>query len=267
MRAFFLLLTALAVVISAGLVHGFWIDRWQISTDLDDAAALLDRVGMDLDPWHAEAVELDPRAVRVSGASRYVMRRYTHRTARTSASVLLMCGRSGPMSVHTPDICYQGSGFEVLGAPARYTVPAGPSSAAAAFWTAKFRKRDAAVPMYLRIYWSWKVPGGTWVAPDSARVTFGRPPALYKLYVIREMPAPDERPENDPSVGLVQRYLAELESEPKTGVYHHRDTENTEKKERQTSRNTLLPSCGRSGCCMEPICLVSSLCSLCLCGE
>ena len=216
MRATLVIGTALALVVSAGLVHGFWTNRWHTSTALEDATAVLDRVGMDLDPWQAELVELEPRAVRVSGASRYVMRRYTHRTDRTSTSVLLMCGRSGPMAAHTPDICYQGSGFEVVGSPARHTVPAGPSSPAAEFWTARFRKRDAAVPMYLRIYWSWKAVGGAWVAPDNARLAFGRPPALYKLYVIREMPSPEERPENDPSVGLVQRYLGELEREPRT---------------------------------------------------
>jgi hypothetical protein len=212
MRAILLLLTALTVIVSAGLVHGFWTDRWHTSFSLEEAMTVLDRVGMDLDTWQAQAVELDARAIRVSGASRYVMRRYTRRTDKSSASILLMCGRSGPMSAHTPDICYQGSGFEMAGSPTRFTVPAGPASPSADFWTARFTKHDAAVPMHLRIYWSWKVPGGTWQAPDYARLAFGRPLALYKLYVIREMPSPDERPQQDPSIGLVQRFLADLES-------------------------------------------------------
>jgi hypothetical protein len=220
MRATFLLVTAVAVVVSAGLVHGFWTDRWQASASLEEAGAVLDRVGPDLGPWHGEAVPLDARTLRISGASHYVLRHYTRRGDKANASVLLMCGRSGPMSVHTPDLCYGGSGYEMVGSATKHTVAGGPSQPAAEFWTARFLKQDGVLPEYLRVYWSWKAPGGAWTAPDNPRLAFGRPPVLCKLYLIHRLTSPDERPEEDPCLGLVQRVLAELEGATPADASH-----------------------------------------------
>ena len=58
--------------------------------------------------------------------------------------------------------------------------------------------------------WSWSAGGG-WKSPDNPRLTFARSRALYKLYLIREMSAPDERIEGDPSLEFVQAFFPELE--------------------------------------------------------
>ena len=79
--------------------------------------------------------------------------------------------------------------------------------------TARFKKANTGVPSYLRVYWSWKAPTSFWHAPNNARLAFAGTSVLFKLYVIRDMATPDERPENDPSVELMSRFLAELKME------------------------------------------------------
>jgi hypothetical protein len=213
MRTYLPLGAALTVVVAAGLVRGYWTDRWRPSAELGQALARLGRLHPLLDDWHGKDLELDARQVRRAGAAGYFLRAYTREGDKARASVLLMCGRSGPMSVHAPDVCYPGAGFEMVDkAPTRCKVPAGLGSREAQFWTARFRGADSVVPVYLRLYWAWSVPGGTWKAPDNPRWTFGRRPALYKLYVIRPMASPEETPEGDPAVGLVQRFLADLDA-------------------------------------------------------
>jgi len=61
----------------------------------------------------------------------------------------------------------------------------------------------------LRIFWTW-FGDGAWQAPDNPRITFAHLPALYKLYVIHELPSRQGRLEQDPSLGLLQQLLPAL---------------------------------------------------------
>jgi hypothetical protein len=61
----------------------------------------------------------------------------------------------------------------------------------------------------LRIFWTW-FGDGTWRAPESPRLAFAPLPALYKLYVVRELPPRGERSEDDPSLDLLRRLLPAL---------------------------------------------------------
>src|SRR5207244_1355928 len=96
--------------------------------------------------------------------------------------VILMCGRAGRMAVHTPEVCYGGAGFDMLGAPAPY--PVAFDGKQAIFWTARFAKPNTP-GADLRLCWAWNA-GGAWQAPSSPRWTFRGQPFLYKLYVIEE---------------------------------------------------------------------------------
>ena len=60
--------------------------------------------------------------------------------------VLLLCGRPGPVSVHTPDLCFPGAGFQEAGEPTRCPIPGSPGDR---FWVRHFRKA-AAVPVHFR---------------------------------------------------------------------------------------------------------------------
>jgi hypothetical protein len=174
--------TGLALVVLTGLVHGFWTGRWQQSRELKDAVARLDRVPLQAGPWQGRAQEADAEPFARAGASRYWVRQYADRRTGRAVTVILMCGRAGPMSVHTPDVCYRGAGFEVVAGPEpfRLSGPGGETE-----WRTLRARQGGPVPVDLRVCWAWTADGD-WRAPEQPRLAFRGAPALYKLYVLRE---------------------------------------------------------------------------------
>jgi hypothetical protein len=123
-------------------------------------------------------------------------------------SVLLACGRAGPLSVHTPETCYAGSGFEAAGDSVRDPVRAGKGPGTAEFWKAKFSKPGAG--QHLRVFWSWHARGG-WRAADSPRLSFAGLPALHKLYVTCELLTSDGKQEDAACAEFLALLLPELD--------------------------------------------------------
>jgi hypothetical protein len=202
------LLTALIVVLGTGLVHGLWTGRWQFGQQLETAAARLDTgLPESVGDWQAGPVELDAEALRQAGAEGHWLRRFTNRQTGATVTILLLCGRTARMVVHRPEHCYQGAGYDLA-------VPAVPWVLAleehpAGLRTAEFSKPEPGGAVRLRIFWSW-LADGAWQAPSSPRFAFAGTPFLYKLYAIREMAAPRERLEEDPSLNLLRRLLPKL---------------------------------------------------------
>jgi len=173
--------TVCAVMIPSGIVYGLWTDRWSPSPEPRLAAARLAELPMTIDEWQGETlpVEDGPR-----GTVGCLVRRYRNQVNGAVVSVLLVCGRPGPVSVHTPDVCYGGAGYDLTAPATHYTMPSGSTAEPAEFWVADLQEVGAAVPARLRIYWGWSAPG-PWTAPDNPRLVFARFPVLYKLYVLR----------------------------------------------------------------------------------
>jgi hypothetical protein len=186
----------LAVLVGTGLVHGLWTDRWQGSQELADAVARLERVPDRLGPWQATAVPLEAEVLAQAGAAGQRSLHFTHRRTGEQVLVILLCGKPGPISVHRPEHCYRGAGYEMTAPAAKERLPAIAPGPPAEFWTARFRKQEETQTVQLRIFWSW-FAGGSWQAPGSPRWTFARYPALYKLYVIRETTPGRERLDRD----------------------------------------------------------------------
>jgi hypothetical protein len=205
------------LVAAFGGAEGVWTHRWQPSRAPEEAAARLARVPLTVGEWQGEDQTLDARVVAKAELSGYVMRRYVHRPTGAAVSVLLVCGRPGPVSVHTPDVCYGGAGFALAAPPAHHTVtppadplrgyPAGPAS----FWVGRFEKSGAAVSERLRILWAWNA-AGDWAAPDNPRLTFAAAPALYKLYVVRSVADLNEPLDDDPAVTFLRQFLPAVET-------------------------------------------------------
>jgi hypothetical protein len=196
---------AAAALALVGLVHGQWTGRWQTTAALDRAVAALGRVPEAVGDWEGAAVDMDPTQFAKTGAAGYLVRRYTNRVTGRAVSVMIVCGRPGPVAVHTPDVCYSGTGYALTAPPVKLAVGGG-----AEFWTARFRRRDVAAPDGLQLYWGWRTPDGNWSASDNPRWEFARAPALCKLYVIRDPGTADERPEDDPAIAFLTQLLPQL---------------------------------------------------------
>jgi hypothetical protein len=197
-----------SLILTSGAVPGLWTGRWVPSAVLEEGAARLSSIPPTAGDWDSQALEVDPRQLEVARASGHLHRRYVDRRSGRAVVVLLLCGPPGPISVHTPDVCFRGAGYEEVAAPARYTAP---GDADAQFWVRRFQKQ-AAVPVPVRVLYGWST-WGAWEAPDHPRWTFASRPVLYKLYLIRELARKDEAlDETDPALDLLRALLPQLRS-------------------------------------------------------
>lgn len=201
------ILAALPLLVAFGIAEGLWSNRWATSRDVEQAAARLGSIALTVDDWDGAAAELDARQLQIGEIKGHLVRRYVHRPTGTPLTVLIVCGEPGPISVHTPDVCYGGAGYRMTGPPVKSAVETTPS---AEFWMARFIKAEAVAPEPLRILWAWN-DGQGWTAADSPRLQFARSRALYKLYVVRPLSGPEEASDKDLSLAFLRRFLPEVE--------------------------------------------------------
>lgn len=200
-------LTALVLILLAGLVHGLWADRWGTAPELAAAAVRLSGIPMRFGDWEGKDMPVDAESFAMAGPTSYLSRLYTHRRTKASALVILMCGRAGKMVVHTPEVCYPGAGFELLDAPYPWPVRAAGGEELGTFWTARFGKAGAG-SANLRLIWGWS-PGDSWQAPASPRWHFRSAPFLYKFYVSLDAPETEKSAAEDTAAEFLRRFLPE----------------------------------------------------------
>jgi hypothetical protein len=196
---------SLALILS-GLVHGRWTDRWTTSTAPAEAATRFDKVSEFVIGEWGKGEPIDaartPADDQIAGT---LQRRYKNGRNQELA-IVLVCGRPGPVSIHSPDICYTASGFTV-GTPTRITV----DGTKATFWTATATRVTATQESRLRLFWAWNAGDG-WTASDDPRVAFARRPVLHKLYVVRDLDSLNEDVKKDPSLTFMQEFLPQLDA-------------------------------------------------------
>ena len=205
-------LAAAALLILSGVGHGLWTGRWQESVALAGAVDRFDRIPLTIGDWQGQpATALDPKILARAGFSGSLARHYVNRRDGSQVSVLLVCGPPGPISLHPPEICMAGAGFEAMAATGKVLARYGSPAQTAEFWAATFRKPGPSGPTHVNVFWSWGATG-TWTVPDYPRLAFGAHPVLYKLYVSRQAAQDDEPLESDPCLGFIRGLLPTLET-------------------------------------------------------
>jgi len=92
------------ILVISGLVSGSWTNRWEKSQALEEAVASLQHMPRQLGDWRGEERETDDRQFARAGVDGYKAMTYVDPFDRSSVSTLLLVGRPGPVSVHTPDV-------------------------------------------------------------------------------------------------------------------------------------------------------------------
>ena len=210
MRRILPILIALPAIVAAGYVHGRWTDRWTPSRAVESAVARLARVPATIGDWEGHDLELTRETAAMAGIDGSVMRRYVNRRTGAAVSILLVCGRPGPIAAHTPEVCYGGVGYEILGEAKPVAIQAGESPTPAAFFSAKFARPRSPDPGVLHLLWAWN-GDGTWETSDNPRLSFARHRCLYKLYLVREATKSDFSAGGDPSLDFAKPLLDELQ--------------------------------------------------------
>jgi len=203
MMRWFAALVASGALIACGIVHGFWTDRWAPPAETAQAAARLDEVPLELGEWDGQVNEVKEGEAG-AGVAGCIKRRYVHRKTGTVVSLFLVCGRPGPVSIHTPEVCYGASGF-LVGGKNRFDA----DEAGDALWKADAIRTSATEETRLRLYWAWN-GGNTWTPSEDARLQFVRYPVLHKLYVVREMSSLSESNSIEPCEEFLRVLLPAL---------------------------------------------------------
>src|SRR5262245_28962108 len=117
-------LVALALVVGYGVAEGVSTHRWWESAALTRAAGRLADVPRTVGDWEGKDNEMDPRQAAAARLRGYVTRQYVRRGSNESVTVLLVCGQGGPVSAHTPDVCFAGIGYSTKAPPKVHKVEA-----------------------------------------------------------------------------------------------------------------------------------------------
>jgi len=201
---------AAILIVATGYVHSVWSFRWSAARELKAAGEKLSRVPLVIGDWTGKDSPLDERQASVGRIYASVSRQYVNAKTGRAVSILLLCGRPGPLSVHTPEVCYGNSGFTIAGDRSKMAVDY-PGAAPAEFWALKVSKADPVRPERLIIDYGW-FSDDHWSAPEiDARFVFAGQPVLYKLYTIREQDRVEESGVPDPSADFLKEFLPALQ--------------------------------------------------------
>ena len=181
--------SALAVLLAAGVLEGIRTNRWGATEDLQAAATRLKAIPREVGDWMGTDLWIEPKLLERAEATGYVSRQYRNPKTGATVSTLLLCGPPGPIGAHTPDYCYGGLGYQLTGKERRKTV-AMPDGKTAAYWSVQFVKPDSTQDPGLEVNWAWGVDGD-WVASRQPRQEFISHQFLYKFYVARALTAAD----------------------------------------------------------------------------
>jgi hypothetical protein len=184
MARYLLLLTIGLVITTDGYLCGYWTGRWQPTRE-PPAVAKLKELSPTVGDWQGEDQPLEPAVVQRAGFDGYVSRQYTNQRTQAKVHLLLAWGRPGPLCVHTPEVCYGGSGYTVSKVATRWTAPSVNGATGGEFWKGSFGRTDAVTPGQIRVMWSWN-KNGRWQAPDNPRWSLAGTPVLYKLYATQQ---------------------------------------------------------------------------------
>jgi hypothetical protein len=197
------------VLIACGVVHGVWTERFQPSGEAQAAVERMQQLPMNFGAdsqgrpeWTGEEVPVKPGQAG-EGVAGCVQRRYTNARTGKIVTIALICGRPGPVSIHSPDACYAASGFSVE-EPRAFEAPGG------TFWRADAVRTHIADEVRLRIYWAWN-NGGGWKANTDPRQQYVTSRVLYKLYVLRDLEEGGEAAKSDPCQELLKDLLPALD--------------------------------------------------------
>ena len=132
-----------------------------------------------------DTAQANEAITKESGALAQVSRVYENQLFGETINLYFISGISFRVAMHSPIVCYPGSGYEQQGEVQTFDFDyvytdskTGKNYARkATFFTVVFKKEDHSE----RVFWSWN-DGSGWVAPQFARLHFGGHIPLCKCY-------------------------------------------------------------------------------------
>jgi Protein of unknown function (DUF3485) len=205
-------IVGLGILVGSELFHGQWTDRWRLSNEPEASCAKLPKQNeaMIVGDWMGHpSAPLSDEDIVIGEIAGYFYQVFTHPRGHV-VRVLVVCGRPGPIAVHTPEVCLGGEGFALANPKERLTVALPPPNKPAEFWVGQFFRYDSGIRKDRRQFWTYGT-NGSWSAEENPRFSFARFPALYKIYIMRHMPRKDEKLEDDPTLEFIKVFMPEMQ--------------------------------------------------------
>jgi hypothetical protein len=192
------------VTVYEGIRFGFWNDA--DPEELNHFAARIVRVPESFGNWTSSESKIDEAQLGPAGIRAYISRDYINSKTGAKANLFLVCGKTHPMAIHSPDQCYAAAGFKQGDTSRKYIHADGRT---AELWEAHFTRELDLHEQALHICWGWAPDDSVWQAPTNPRPHFSNKNALYKIYVITR---PGEQSDNKPTAdAFLEEFLPVLD--------------------------------------------------------
>ncbi len=174
----FIALTTLGV----GALHGRWSNRWGTPANPEEVRTRIESIPLAFGDWETkDSQEFHPQVIKTLQCVGYINRSYVNRKTAEVVQVALLAGPSGPISVHTPEVCYPALALDEFESKQKAAIRPN-TTPNESFHKVMFRSRGLDAN-YLRVWYAWRGEEGPWDVPTLPRVAFSSQPILYKLQV------------------------------------------------------------------------------------
>jgi Protein of unknown function (DUF3485) len=196
------------LTLGGGYVDGLRANRWGVQVDFGPAAKSLRELPPQIGDWRlSSSQELDADVRRILQCAGHVNCTYAN-SKGDAVNVAIVLGPSGPISVHTPEICYSSRDFDIAQEAA--TVQVRPEqSPDEAFWALTMKSKSPGGGL-LRVYYAWSL-GQEWQAPYQPRFAYGGQPLLYKIQLASLVASESLQSGRDPCLEFLKDLLPVLD--------------------------------------------------------
>jgi uncharacterized protein DUF3485 len=209
-----ILLSATAVLlfgtIGIGVLHGRLSNRWGPQRDSNLAARrLADPLPTTVGQWKLRReAEVEEAVLSMLQCPAYVSRIYDHQQTGDVIAVAVLVGPPGPISVHTPEICYSSRDYALAGQRTKAEIVAADGRSHSFWKVALDSKQPDATPLEVLYGWS---TGTQWQATERPRYAFGGLSHLYKLQLAASVSDQRNAADFDPVQDFLMGFLDQLQ--------------------------------------------------------
>jgi hypothetical protein len=199
-------LVAIGLTVASGAVVGKMSNRWGPSDESRAAAKKLEQCPENFGNWELNSSEeFSDGVVNMLECSGYISRVYVNKDSGEKVHVAVILGPSGPIAVHTPEVCMFSSRDHKIVEPRKATVV---GDSGDQLWAMTGERNDLTASL-VRVYYGW-TPGNQWAATDNPRVSLASCPYLYKIQIQTHLPAGTDIADNDPCKNFLKDFLPVL---------------------------------------------------------
>ncbi len=202
----------LLVVALVGASAGVrWVRAGQYA-DLIEAGELapfsMDDLPTTFGPWKGEDAKLDSEIARATGASGLLSRIYTDGRTGVKLSVIVLYGPATKVYIHSPEVCYPGSGFRTVEGPLVQKISVGDQKIP--FASLLYEKGVGSVLDRRQVYYSWHYVG-QWSPAMLLQKKVDRLPGMFKVHIERRAGMHEQIDLNDPCIGFLELMLPDIQ--------------------------------------------------------